>query len=141
MANDYKAVFGFPVTLTVTPSGGSATEIYGILTSGLPDRQTNQEKFIPASGTLAGKEQVALANQVSADVTINVLYQKENFLLVDAMKGLELAFVAVVPAESSGTTTYTGSGSLKSARQEDADPGKAMRAIYTFTFNAGWTIA
>ena len=141
MVNDYKGVFGFPVTLHVTPSGGGSTEILGILTHGLPDRQINQEKIIPASGSVAGEEQVIIANEVSADIAVNVLFKKTSFLEVDAMKGLELAYVMVVATGGSDQMTYTGSGSLKSAKQDDVDPGKAMRASYTFTWNAGWTIA
>jgi len=141
MPNLYSGVFGFPVTLTVTPSGGAATEVLGILTHGLPDRQRNQEKIIPASGTYAGEERGLIANAVSADFTVNVLYQKASFVEVDAMTGLALDIVMVVAVGHSDQITYTGTGMLKNCKQGEVDPGKSMRAEYTFTMDAGWTIA
>jgi hypothetical protein len=141
MPNTYPGAFGFPVTLNVTPDGEAAVEVLGILTTGLPRREISQEKFIPASGTLAGKEQVRCANEVSADITVNVLYTKTNYGEIDAMKGKTLALSMAVAADAAGTETTTGAGRLKSCSSAEVDPGKQRRAEYVFTWDAGWTIA
>ena len=140
MSNDYDGVFGFPIELLITPDGGAQMEVYGVLTTDPPANERNQETIIPASGTLAGQEKVLLAALKVTEINVEALYDKTNFLAVLALSGYALAFEMTI-GSGAGEIVYTATGSMKKAAQQKADPGKALRAQYTFTIDAGWTAA
>lgn len=101
-----------------------------------PGRSFKKANYTPQSGTLAGKEQVLVASESAATMSLTVVYEKAHHAAIETVSGINGSAITLTLSDGS---TLVGTGAISANSLQQLSDAKEMTAKVTLELNAGWT--